>query len=368
MNGTIVHEWIESVGGAEKVLSEMAETFPDAEVACLWDDTRGAALGRRLRESPLSKTPLRRSKALSAPLMPLVWAGFRPRSESDWMLISSHAFAHHAGAWLNLDIPSYVYTHTPARYVWFPDLDERGASWWAGGFLPPLRSLDRRRAKRPHMHYAANSRFVKARIERVWEVPARVIYPPVDTARMAGRTPDWLLSEQERQVLASLPRDFLLGASRWVPYKGLDKVIRAGKATDLPVVIAGRGPDEARLREVAAQTGAKVVFFSSPSDTALRVLYERCLAFVFPAVEDFGIMPVEAMAAGARVIVNAEGGAAESVVHGSSGVHVHDFSDLGEVQAAVTSASRLSPDACRERADRFSVARFRRELAEWVAT
>ncbi|GAA1687152.1 hypothetical protein GCM10009808_00170 [Microbacterium sediminicola] len=193
-----------------------------------------------------------------------------------------------------------------------------------------------------------------------------MIYPPVDVRKIQGGG-SWQerLSADDERILSQLPPSFLLGASRFVPYKRLDDVIRAGRITGFPVVIAGDGPDEPRLRSLARESGALVHFVIRPSDELLYSLYERCHAYVFPAIEDFGIMPVEAMAAGAAVIANRTGGAAESVVDGVTGRLV-DFASPADLSAAAAAVADAHREAARTRALEFDVAEFELRIRRWV--
>ncbi|MFD3811687.1 glycosyltransferase [Rhodococcus sp. NPDC058639] len=364
MPGVLVHEWIARDGGSEKVLDEFVRCFPDADVLCLWDDAERYPT-QTVRESGLARTPLRRHKALALAAMPYVWR--RRTGDYDFALVSSHCFAHHVsfrGA--AHDFRKFVYVHTPARYLWNPELDDRGASAAVKLASPPLRRLDRRRAAEG-AQFAANSDFVRRRVERAWGVEARVIFPPVDTTRISS-VPDWSteLSEPESSLLESLPDRFVLGASRFVPYKRLDWVIRAADLAGLPVVVAGSGPEETRLRKLADEARVPVRVLSRPSDEMLYALYQRAHVYVFPAIEDFGIMPVEARAAGARVIVNELGGASETVVEGVDGLHFRDDSveSLAECIAAVDTVPRRGRGSVAE----LSSERFRADIRNWVSS
>jgi len=285
----------------------------------------------------------------------------------DFVLSSSYVFAHHARVLGCDEIPRFAYVHTPARYLWAPEHDARGARRVVRAGAVPLKALDRRRAQESGTSFAANSRFVAERIRRAWGVEARVIYPPVDVARLTA-APDWSahLHGPERAVLERLPERFVFGASRFVAYKRLDQVVAAAEAVGLPVVLAGSGPLEPDLRRRAQDARVPAHVVIAPSDALLAALFQRAAVFVFPPVEDFGIMPVEAMAFGTPVVVNARGGAAESVVDGVTGVHVRDFDDPAEVAAAVDRAASLDGAAALARAASFSAERFRGELREWV--
>ena len=362
MTGALVHEWIAQSGGSENVLEAMSGIYPDAEIFCLWNDSHGRFDGARVNETWLAKTPLRRSKAAALPLMPATWRSL-PAHGYEWALISSHLFAHHA-SFQDPMLDRYVYVHTPARYIWNPELDVRGASLPARAVAAGFKGLDRRRA-REGAQFAANSEFVRRRITDAWGVDSRVIHPPVEVTAIQSQ--DWKesLDEAERAVFDALPDGFVLGASRFIPYKRLDRVIRAGEIAGMPVVLAGNGPELARLREAADRASVDVRFVLSPSNALLRALFERAIVYVFPAIEDFGIMPVEAMAAGAPVVAQAVGGAAESVVDGVTGA-LTTFEDPEDIARAISVAMTVDRDAVRTHARAFSHERFASEIREWV--
>lgn len=366
MAGLIVQEWIEETGGAEQVLDAMRLAFPDARIACLWNDDPSRFARDAVDESWLARTPLRGRKALALPLMSPTWRRGWGDAEPDWVLTSSYVFAHHAGFGTRNGVPKFSYVHTPARYLWEPGLDGRTASPLAGVARSWLRGVDRR-ASRDSGSIAANSAFVRERIRRAWDRDARVIHPPVDAAAIAA-VPDWAAraTPAEEELLASLPeRGFLMAASRLVPYKRHDAVVRMGERLGIPVVIAGSGPERERLEALAAPASVPVRLLGRVSDELMRALFQRALAFVFPPVEDFGIMPVEAMAAGCPVLTNRIGGGAESVIDGVTGVHF-DPDDPAGFQAAVDGVAGIDPAAARERALEFGTDRFLGEVREWV--
>lgn len=367
MAGALIHEWIDKTGGAEKVLDSMAEAFPDADIHCLWNDAPDRFPDRAVQETWLARTALRRSKIAALPVMPWTWRRLASDKSYDWMLISSHLFAHHARFRKSeRNIRRFVYVHTPARYIWVPELDARGNHLLARIAAPVLKGIDRRRAKDPQTAMAANSNFVRKRIETAWGLEARVIYPPVDV-ELIQSVSDWReqLNEQERSTLDSLPEGYVLGASRFIPYKRLDLVIEAAALADVPVVIAGSGPEETALRAVASRLGKDVTFVIAPSTQMLYALYQRARAFVFPPIEDFGIMPVECMASGTPVVAYSEGGASESVLDGRTGYLVDDLS-AESIAAAIEKTDWLDRAVVKERSRKFSKGRFEREIREWV--
>lgn len=363
MTGLIVHEWLERTGGAERVLDAFLEAFPDADVRVLWNDAPDRHPGREVRETWLASTPLRRNKAAALPFMLPTWR-LTKSPPAEWLLVSSHLFAHHVKP-ARSSARKFVYAHTPARYIWEPDLDQRGAALSARFASTLIKPLDRRRASEAHA-IAANSGFTRERIQRTWNRDATVIYPPVATADISSVT-DWdlRLSDLERLTLDSLPSVFLLGASRMVPYKRLDVVIEAGHATGIPVVLAGSGPQRSHLAELAGAPGSDVRFVDSPSDNLLRALYSRAYAYVFPAVEDFGIMPVEAMACGTPVIGNVVGGVAESVSVCSGGVTV-DFDDAVDWTSTLDRVRHIDRSRMQRATLQFDTSNFIKQIRAWV--
>lgn len=365
MAGVLVHEWIAQAGGSENVLQVLSQIYPEADIHCLWNDSTGRFGEERIKQSWLARTPLRRSKAAALPFMPGAWRSLQ-NNDYDWALISSHLFAHHARfTGQEGDFRRYVYVHTPARYIWTPELDGRGNGRSARAAAALLKPLDRWRAHAPGS-YAADSEFVRERIRSAWGVDASVIYPLVEVEHIQS-VADWTtqVSSAEASELAGLPSGFVLGASRFIPYKRLDRVIEVGEAAGLPVVLAGRGPELANLQARAAAASVPVHIVHSPSNAMLYALYQQALLFVFPAVEDFGIMPVEAMAAGAPVLAQAVGGTAESVETGRTGALVH-FESAGEMREGVEIALATQREDRVSRAKDFSLSRFTDEIPQWV--
>ena len=361
MPGMIVHEWLEPFGGAENVVDRFAALYPDAPIQALWNDAPNRYADGRVAESWVARTPLRKHKALALPFLPQTWRSL-PARDIDWIVCSSHLFAHHARfAGPAREAPKYVYVHTPARYLWNPEIDDRGRNLAVKLLSPALRHIDHKRAAEA-TSIVGNSKAVRDRIREHWDVDAGVLYPPVDVQDF--RT-DPELNDDDMRVLASLPSEYLLGASRFVPYKQLHTVVRAGAASGLPVVLAGDGPDRELLRALAEQLGVRVHFVIHPRRELLKELYRRAVAYVFPAVEDFGIMPVEAMASGAPVIGRRVGGVAETVADGVSGALIDNF-EGSEFRSALEIATSLDREQVRARADLFDATVFDRKVRDWL--
>jgi glycosyltransferase involved in cell wall biosynthesis len=351
----IVHEWVESIGGSEQVFFAIADAMGPADLWSLWDERPSSDdSGHDIRRTWLSRTPLSGHKAASLPLMPLVWRT-QPSPAYDVVISSSHCFAHTVRFPSSRDATYLSYVHTPARYLWESGIDARHAPAWAR----PARAVLARADARLGAHVtavAANSAETARRVERYWGQEASVIHPPVDVDYFSA-APD---------VPAGVDGDYLLAASRWVAYKGLDQAILAAEIVGLPLVVAGHGPEEARLRALAATVRVPVHFIVRPSRAQLRALYANALAFVFPAHEDFGMMPVEAQAAGTPVVGIRAGGSLETVADGVTG-RLAETASAGDLAAAIEQALALPRGATMaSHALQFSSQRFSSQVQEWV--
>jgi glycosyltransferase involved in cell wall biosynthesis len=340
----VVHEWFSAVGGSENVFLAIAELVPHASRYVLWAEPDADPVG--LHQTWLARTPLRRSKALALPVMPLVWRTVG-RPAPDVVISSSHAFAHT----VKLGDPAHTrhlsYVHTPARYVWSPSFDGRGANPMLALPRAALRHVDRWGGRHVHS-YAANSVEVRNRIRRFWNRDAVVVNPPVDVEYF-GAAPDG-------------DRDYLLGVGRWIPYKRFDLMIDIAAQAGMPLVLAGSGPAEADLRR---QAGRGVRFEVRPSRARLRELYAGAAALLFPAHEDFGIVPVEAQAAGTPVVGLARGGLLETVVHGETGLLV-DSTDPQAYARLLGRLPELDRAGIRRHAAKFGHAQFAEQMTRWV--
>ncbi|RIV36764.1 glycosyltransferase [Micromonospora radicis] len=348
----LVHEWFGATGGSEQVFLSMADAVPHADRFVLWKDD-DATVDGQLRQSWLAGTPLRRSKALALPLMPLAWRTLT-RATYDVVISSSHAFAHTVKIGDPGRTRHLSYVHSPARYVWSPELDQRGGNPMLAPMRAVLRAGDRRLSRHVHS-YAANSREVQARIRRCWGRDARVINPPVEV--------DYFRAAPEQ--VRDQGRRYLLGVGRWIPYKNFDLMIEIAAAARLPLVLAGGGPEEERLRGLAARVDVPVEFEVRPARERLRELYWGAIALLYPAVEDFGMIPVEAQACGTPVVGLARGGLLETVVPGETGFLL-DTTDPAAYVDPLRRAARLPGAAALANARRFTPQTFQANLAAWL--
>ncbi len=361
MKTLIAHEWIAQVGGSENVFEQLLLAVPHDRAVCLWNDN--PARFRGINETWLAKSPLRGRKVAAMPLMGSAWKHV-DLDGIDRVVVSSHAFSHHLAQRAAVrGKRAFAYVHSPARYVWAPDLDHRGNSALGRLGRSFFRRWDRAKVSE-EVAYVANSQFVAERIAMVWGVNASVIHPPVAVERIGEF--DGRLSDTEDATLRDLPSEFVLGASRFVRYKNLEGAIYAGQILGLPTVLAGSGPDEARLRAIAEKSCTPVYFTGRVTDNQLLQLYRQAALYVYMAVEDFGIMPVEAMACGTPVLVNTIGGAQESVVAIGGGLATSWQESRFAEPDAVRQALATDMTDARCAVAQFSTSEFRRAISSWV--
>ena len=361
----VVHDWLYTLGGAERVLQGILACCPTADLFCLFDvlpeaDRRqigySKSVGSFLQRMPF----IARRHRMYLPLMPIAIEQLDLRG---YDLIISSSYAVAKGVLTGPDQLHLSYVHSPMRYAW--DLQhqylaesnlQRGIkSVLARWLLHHLRIWDVRTASGVD-HYMTNSQFVGRRIRKLYGREAEVIYPPVD------------VPVAMRPVAKE---NFFLAASRLVAYKNIRAIVEAFR--DLPdqcLRVVGTGPELARLRKVA---GPNVEFLGFVEDAEMQRLMGAARALVFAAEEDFGIVPVEAQAAGTPVIALGRGGVCETVVtRGAQRTGL--FFDTPEpaeiaqsVRQFIAEEAEYSPQACHANARRFAAERFSRAFAARVA-
>lgn len=357
----LTHEWLAKAGGSENVFEQMGLALPEADQFCLWNDDRERF--PKAQETWLGRSRLRGSKAAALPLLRSAIRSI-PTDRYDTVLASSHAFGHYnASRAVKNGARGFAYVHSPARYIWAPAYDVRGQSAAVRAIAPMMRWLDKRTIS-SKVEYASNSEFVRRRIQDAWGVDSRVIHPPVAVQEIetALSTP---MNQSDDQVAAALPTNYILGASRLVGYKRVDQVIELAASLGKSAVIAGEGPDLPKLHALAAKLDVRAVFVGRVSDRLLYELYRRADLFVFLAIEDFGIMPLEAISAGAPVLVNSTGGAWEGVGSTAAGIAV-DATDWNSMIDRARAAMRMKDQAVPASVSHFSNLHFQRQIREWL--
>ena len=347
MKVAITHDYLTQRGGAERVVLALAEMFPQAPIyTSLYDpdDTFPEFRGLDVRTSALQRLP-HRGGAFRAylPLYPRAFDSF-DLGDVDVVVSSSSGWAHGVRTGRAVHV---VYCHAPAKWLY------RGAEYagtgprrWAmrlgGPIFERLRRWDRAAAQRPEA-YVANSTFIAEQIRSLYGRTAEVIPPPVEVPAFGSVGPPQ-------------PDAPYLVVARLLPYKRVDLAVRVCTARAVPLTVVGEGPERARLAEMAGPT---VRFAGALSQQQLRAAFEGCRALIQPGREDFGIVPIEANAAGRPVIAFGAGGALDSVSDGSSGVLFgeqtqEDLADAMDRAASITwDADRLQAHAASFSRERF---------------
>jgi len=358
----LVHDWLTGMRGGEKVLEAICQLYRDATLYTLVQVPGSVSAGieqHRIKRSLVQWLP--RAGNLYRQYLPLFPTVVELFDLDGYDLVISSSHCAVKSVIRGVTATHVCYCHSPMRYAWdqfdaYFGPDQVGAAR-SRLFRPVMARLARwdaataRRVDR----FLANSQYVAGRIRRYYNRGSTVVYPPVDTTfyclpESAGR---------------HQPETSFLIVSALVPYKRLDVAIEACRLARVPLRIVGRGPEEARLRQLA---GSDVDFLGWRSDEEIRDLYGRATAVLLPGTEDFGMVPVEAQACGTPVVALRAGGACETVVDGMTGVLVEEES----VEAFATGLSRVrelerDPATIRTNAERFSGARFIADFQAAVA-
>ncbi|TYP70275.1 glycosyltransferase family 4 protein [Paenibacillus methanolicus] len=364
MKIAVIHDWLVTYAGSERVLEQILNAYPDADIFTVVDhlkpEERGFIKNKRTHTSFIQKLPM--SKKLYRhylPLMPLAIEQF-DLSEYDVVISSSHAVAKGVITGPNQLHISYV--HTPIRYAW--DLQHQYLR--ESGMTKGLKSMVTRwllhnirlwdyRTSNGVNSFLSNSKYISKRIWKAYRRESEVIYPPVDVEAF-----DFYPDKEE----------YYFTASRMVPYKKMDLIVEAfAQMPDKRLIVIGDGPD---MKKIASKAGPNVELMGYQKFQTLKMHMSQAKAFVFAAEEDFGITPVEAQACGTPVIAFGKGGALETVkgldtYSEPTGVFFYEQS----VEAIVESVNRfearsaeIKPIYCRNNSLSFSNERF---IAEFKA-
>jgi len=358
MNIAIVHEWLNNYGGSERLLSEILGIYPRAELYALIHNKQNlvntALGGRSVNTSFMQNIPhVEHLYRGLLPLMPLAIESVNVRQYPVVVSIS-HAVAH--GVKTHKDQIHVSYVCTPMRYAWhlqddylhLHHLDKPLIGSAARLTLSMLRRWDRKSASRAD-HLLAISKWTAARIKQAWGRESQVIYPPVDLNRF---TP-----AKDRD-------NFYLHVARLVPYKMTAEIIRAFNELKMPLIIVGDGSEISSLQKIAKDN---IKLLGYQTDAVVADLMNRAKAFVYIAVEDFGIAMVEAQAAGCPVIAYEKGGAEEIVLNGETGLLFQEQSARSMIEAVLQSQKmQLNSQAASTNAARFSSERFRNEFSTYM--
>ncbi len=354
----LIHYWLVGMRGGEKVLEALCRMFPEADIfthVCIPGALSDTLRAHRIEETFVARLPFARRRYQS--YLPFMPRALEQIDLSGYDLVISSEAGPAKGVIPPPDAAHLCYCHSPMRYIWDQYHTYRDGAGRVARMLMPhmahkLRQWDVTSAARVD-HFAANSTHVAARIDKYWRRGADVVHPPVAVEAFAP---------------CDTVDDFYLWAGELAPYKRPDLAIEAFTRTGRKLVVIG-GPDKIRAR-LSARAGPNVTFLGKADQETLRRHLSRCRALIFPGEEDFGIVPVEAMAAGRPVIAYGRGGACDTVLDGETGALFQDQSVEGLIAAVerfeAEGLDRCDPARLVSHAARFSEAAFRAGIAASV--
>ncbi len=357
----LVHDFLYVYGGAERVLEQMLAVYPEADVFslfdCLSDEERHFLGGRSVQTSFLQKMPgVKKRHRAYLPLMPLA---IEQLDLSQYDIVISSSYMAAKGVITGPEQLHVCYCHSPVRYAW--DLQHQYLAQQRLRFGPKamlarvilhyIRNWDVRSASGVD-RFIANSHFVARRIQKYYRRTADVIHPPVAI---------------DSFDIGSERGDFYVCVSRLVPYKRIDLVVQAfNRMPERRLIVIGDGPEYRRIAGIAS---SNTKLMGHQSFEQIRKYLQMAKAMVFAAEEDFGIVPVEAMACGTPVIAYGAGGATETVVEGQTGLFFYEqtpYAIAAAVEAFEGQADAFDPKALREHARGFDASRFREEFGRCI--
>ena len=354
MKVVIVHDWLVG-GGAELVVQELHRMFPDAPIYTSYcTDEWRAKLDNKVVTGFLQHWPFSKLRKY-LPLLRIWWFTHLDLSQFD-LVISSSGNGEAKGVRAPKDVLHVSYCHTPTHFYWrhheqylkntgFGRLAAIGLKLLVG----PLRRWDLKAAKRPDF-FIANSAHIQSDIKKYYSRDSIVIHPPVDTARFSA--------------LESKTRSGFITVGRQVPYKRVDLIVLACSKLNLPLTVIGKGPEHDKLARLAGPT---VKFIENASDEEVAKALVSAEAFIFAALEDFGITPVEAIASGTPVIAFRAGGALDYVIPKKTG----EFFEEQTVESLAKTLQTFrkenyDPLILKSFADRFSPQNFSHAITDVI--
>ena len=363
----VVHDWMFHMRGGERVLCEILKLFPEAHLFCLFGRPRevlGAVCPQKVTFSFLAKIPfIHRVYQLLLPLFPVA---IEALDLQDYQLILSTSSCVAKGVVPHPLAEHFCYIHSPMRYVWDqqrayfnqkkPGFIKSVVFFFMNIFLSLLRCWEVTSSTRVTA-FIANSAFVAKRCQRYYGRSATVVFPPIDTKRFRNSALRLGAIERKRHIL-------LFGA--WTPYKKMGAALKVLVQAGIPVVAAGTGAELIALSKAFAnkKSKARVQFVVNPTPAQVEHLYAEAWGLLFPAIEDFGIIPLEATAAGCPVVAPRAGGTLETVKPGVNGWHFHPGDDDDMLAQVKQCLSAEWPPAQRNNLwhfveENFSAQRFR---------
>jgi len=359
MKKALIHDWYYVNGGAEKVIHSFNNIWNDFDHYALVDfldkeDREYILNGSTANTSFIQKLPTAKSNHRKfLQLFPYAVEQFN-LNKYDLVLSSSASIAK--GVLTNQNQLHICYCHSPMRYAWdlyYQYLEESNFGFFKGMYakrvLHKMRNWDVINSNRVDV-FIANSNYIKGRIKKIYNRDAKVIYPPVDVNKF---------------TLQTKKEDYYFTASRMVPYKKIDLIVKSfNKLPNKKLIVAGSGPDFKKIKAIAGENIELVGFLE---EKELKSYISKAKAFVFAAEEDFGILPVEAQACGTPVIAYNKGGTRETIINKKTGL-LYNVQSENSIVNAVNEFEKLifNPNEVRENALRFSKERFEKEIKDFV--
>jgi glycosyltransferase involved in cell wall biosynthesis len=363
---TIVADWITSRGGAERVIFSLSKLFPNAVIftSVFAEEKFPELKGREVRTTFLQKLPaiLRKKHQFLLPFFPMAFEKL-DLSEFDLIISSSSSGFSKCVRKTRPEQVHVCYCHTPVRFLYNARdeyVNDYPLPWWGKPIrwvLPKLLNfLEKKdqKAMKEVDHWVSNSDFVADRISKFYNAKATTVSPGVETKPYV------------KAGLREPERIYFLAVGRFIPYKKFDLLVETFVKNKLPLKLAGKGPDLEKCK-LLAKGADNIEFLGFVGDDELPDLYAHARAFLFPAEEDFGLTPVEAMSAGTPVIYYDKGGATESV--GEWGIPFHEQTQEAlqkGIDVFVNQESNIHRDHIIERGESFDESKFREKLAQYL--
>lgn len=360
MRIALVHDWLSSLGGAERVLIELHKIFPEAPIYTLFANKKFTSkylpdaniIASRLNNIPF----INKIYKYFLILMPSTVESF---DLSDFNVVISSSVIFSKGLVLGLKTKHICYCYSPTRFLWDRHADYENKSWQSNLARHVLRIWDRQASDRVD-HFVAISKHVQDRIKKYYRKEAKIIYPPLTIK-------DEKIKDQGDNLKFKNYGDYYLIVSRLFPHKNVDIAIEAFNRLNLPLLIVGDGPQYKDLRSKVENK--KIKFIGFVPDEKLPNYYQNCKAFIMPQEEDFGLTPLEAMSFGKPVLALRQGGAIETILEGQAGEFFDDPIPEGladGIRRLNENYKNYDPDLIKSHALKFSPDRFRREMLELV--